>query len=143
VAVLRDFVGRASTWGRAAGANAVDENPDRQAEELLNGERLVSITFILDYLQLGFDDAGMSVLVWPMFMFEELSACYGDADYRDMLCELIEQEVERVTIVPDHSMELLFSSGALLSISLLIDDRVGGGGEAVLLSTPDHRLWVW
>jgi len=105
----------------------------------LVGHKLSSVTFVADYIQLGFDGAGMNAYTTPTVTCGSDSLSLGQPGYRDVLCGQIGCRVER-TEVDKQRVSIVFESGTEVSISLRDDDY--RGPEALEFSLDKDRVWV-
>jgi hypothetical protein len=85
------------------------------------GEPLSMVTFVWDYVQLGFDGCGFNVMCPMSIRTPSDSVRSGAAGFRDRLCELIGQIVLEVEI-SDTTVEISFDQ---YRIDLLLADNVG------------------
>ena len=74
----------------------------------LVGEKLSSVTFVLDYLQLDFDGNGFTMFIWPVIISENEKAVFGEGQYRNKLCALIAKVVTRIAYVEDVFLHIVF-----------------------------------
>jgi len=80
----------------------------------LVGDRLVAVTFVLDsYLQLQFDDANMSVGVWPMVTSDGRTSTASDLGYADSLRRLCGGTVESTSEKTDDGLRIALSTGEI------------------------------
>jgi hypothetical protein len=123
---------------------ALSEPSVKVGEELLNricGFRLTSVEFVLDYLILGFDGQGaLTTMVWPEIIDRDNSVRFGAKDYRDRLCGLIGQPVDRVEISRDETILISFKNDVSLRVPLKNYER---SGEKAIFTAPKHHLYVW
>ena len=77
--------------------------PDYLAADLiaLRGRMLSSVTFVMDYLSLQFDDPVLTCFMWPEVVGDAGSLHFGMSGYRDALCDLIATTVAEVQVTPD------------------------------------------
>jgi hypothetical protein len=116
------------------------ENSGREAVARLVGARLTSINFVLDYLILGFDERGaLTTLVWPEVVLRERVVKFGDDDYRNALCRLIEEVVRAADCSEDETITFSFGT-AELRIPL---KQRQSPGERAIFTAPKHFLHVW
>jgi hypothetical protein len=87
--------------------------------EILIGEKLSSVVFVMDYLQLDFDGNRFTFNIWPIVTVDNKQYKYGDSNYRDKLCLLIAKNVTRVTL--QENKELVIEFGAKDQIILSLD----------------------
>jgi len=85
---------------------------------ILVGEKLSSVTFVLDYLQLDFDGNRFTLNVWPMVVIGNNEYKFGEPSYRDTLCSLIAQVVKQATGEEKQYLNISFESGDMLIVSL-------------------------
>ena len=85
---------------------------------ILVGEKLSSVTFVMDYVQLDFDGNGFTFYIWPRVTNEITEYRFGDQFYRDKLCSLITKIVTSVSAVENQEMTIFFDNGNKLSLSL-------------------------
>lgn len=125
----------------------VDEpDPDwaemERAIGILSGARLTSVQFVLDYLILGFDEKGaLTMLVWPVLNpFGGDQTCFGDRDYRNALCSLIERTVVSLAIETADTISIEFDNRTEIRIPLGASE---GAGERAILTGPHKFLYVF
>jgi hypothetical protein len=108
----------------------------------LTGEQLSSVIFVADYVQFDFNGPILSAFSPPIVEVQGVRYRFPDRASRDALCSLIQQFVASARAEDNHSISVVFDSGARLSISLSSDDYEGP--EAATFSDPkvDGRL-VW
>lgn len=82
--------------------------------EALVEEELGSIVFVMDYLQLDFGNARLSVYVWPTVSIGDVSRGFGDPGYRDALCALIAHEVVETEESPEAGLVIRFGLGEVV-----------------------------
>ncbi len=98
------------------------------------GARLTSVQFVLNYLILGFDERGaLTTLVWPELFDGKASLQFGMPGYRDQLCELIEQVVEKLELTPDETIIIGLKNKAQMRIALR---SYKTSGERAIFTTP-------
>jgi hypothetical protein len=94
---------------------------DKEGKEFLNilgGEKLSSVTFVMDYLQLDFDGNQFTLYIWPVVNFGGKEYLFGEPSYRDNLCFLITQVVKQTYGEEQNYFTLEFEQGARLTVSL-------------------------
>ncbi len=84
-------------------------------------EHLSSVTFVMNYLQLGFNGRGLSVYVWPAVTIGTTTFRQQDNGYRDALCSLIGKQLQRVDEYLDAGLVLEFEGDSALRIPLGFD----------------------
>ncbi len=106
----------------------------------LEGLALASVEFVQDYVQFHFDGPTLTAYTPPTITLQSSTPlAWGDAGYRDALCEQIGSVVLRGEVQP-QKMCLSFLGGGVLEISLKDDDY--RGPEAFQLSLSADRTWV-
>jgi len=70
--------------------------PLREAIQLVVGEQLSSVTFVMDYWQLAFDGHVFSVLTWLSVTQNGRTVRNGEDGFRDRLCEQITKMVSAI-----------------------------------------------
>jgi hypothetical protein len=115
------------------------------ANELLSrlaGRRLTSVVFVMDYVQLTFDDGPILTCdVWPVVVIDDQTRRINDAGYRDGLCSFITQVVVSTTEATGVGLIVRFERG---SLSIHPEQEELVGPEIALLSGFDDRSWmVW
>ena len=96
-----------------------------EALRRLVGQRLVSVVFVQDYLQLVWDDASLTVLN-PITLEGPDHILGPDNDlFPKRLVEFIADETVGVEVTDHEVVRLLFRDGNAISISLQDKDYVG------------------
>jgi hypothetical protein len=106
----------------------------------LQGRQLGAVVFVHDYLQLQFDGTTLTMTTWPI-VHQTREYKFGDAQYRDALCDCIGRVVEIADVVAHIRLRIVFSDGSRLVTSLTDADRVDP--EAVRVDQQDGRWSVW
>ena len=86
--------------------------------DILVGEKLSSVTFVMDYLQADFDGNRFTFYIWPVVTTENTEYKFGDTFYRDRLCSLIAKVVKHVTYVDNKEIIIDFGNNDKLFLSL-------------------------
>lgn len=86
--------------------------------DIVIGEKLSSVTFVMDYLQLDFDGNRFTLNLWPTLNVANSNYEFNDAGYRDKLCQLITEIVKKIVLVEDDSLLIEFETGNSIFISL-------------------------
>lgn len=107
---------------------------------VLSGLQLSSVTFVMDYIQLGFADPYLTAITLPTVVVGDKNYKLGDAGYRDKLCERIGKTVRQACVIEEQEIRLEFEDGANVLISLRPDDYETA--EAATFSN-GSELWVW
>jgi hypothetical protein len=106
----------------------------------LHDRQLGAVVFVQDYLQLQFDGTTLTVTTWPI-VYSDGEFKYGDARYRDALCDCIAQVVRVADVIAGDRLQIVFGDGSKLMISLKDADRVDP--EAVRIEQEDGRWSAW
>ncbi|MDE3106198.1 MAG: hypothetical protein KGK08_13595 [Acidobacteriota bacterium] len=113
-----------------------------QAEDL-EGLPLTAVAFVQDYLQLQFDGPVLTLYAWPEAFRDEGSYAYGEPEYRNVLCELIGNDVEAATLVEDEALEIRFVNGSSLRVSLREEERTGPEAGSLVSGEPGDEMLVF
>jgi hypothetical protein len=84
----------------------------------VEGEYLSSVTFVMDYLQVGFCGKSFNFYNWPVIILGDRSLEIRDAGYRDALCGLIGKTVQRIDVFLDVGLTFKFQTGETMTVSL-------------------------
>jgi hypothetical protein len=106
--------------------------------ELIVGERLSAVTFVLDYIQLAFDGPGFTVLSPIQIQTPNRTVRTGENGFRDGLCEAIGHTVKSFAI-DDRALNIELD-GYRITIDLAASSA---GPEKLLFDDGDGRLTVW
>ena len=120
------------------------QQPDRSTEQALEpivGRELSAVVFVRDYIQLQFDDAGLSALNLPVIESGQETLAFGQPGSRDALCKRIGQAVRSASVKANERILIDFEDGSTLSISLRPDDY--SGPEAAIFNNGPEETWVW
>lgn len=86
--------------------------------DILVSEKLSSVTFVMDYLQVDFDGNGFTFYIWPIVTIDDKGYKLGDQFYRDKLCSLITKVVTTASFVDNEEMIIIFDNNDQLKLSL-------------------------
>lgn len=84
----------------------------------LIGEQLSAVQFIHDYLQLHFNDQGLTCYIWPEIFYNNHFIKFRDINYRNALCELINKIVKNVIIIEGELLSIEFIDSSRINLSL-------------------------
>ena len=116
-------------------------NESKSPLRRIEGARLTSVQFVLDYLILGFDEKGaLTVFVWPEIHRGDVIFKYGSGTYRDELCNLMTHVVSHASEAENQTLRVRFDNGTRLEMPLASVERAG---ERAILTGPKHFLHVW
>ncbi len=98
----------------------------------LIGQRLTSVTFILDYVQLGFENYyGMSIFNPIRLMSRAGEIDYFQCGFKDLLCGLINHAVSKIEYEQEKRVAFVFDHAGVISVGLAEEDY--SGPEALVL----------
>jgi hypothetical protein len=86
--------------------------------DILIGEKLSSVIFVMDYLQIDFDGNRFTFNIWPEITVDRIDYRFGDQFYRDKLCSLIAKIVSETILIENDKMEIKFDDSNKLYLSL-------------------------
>ena len=78
--------------------------------DVLVGEKLSSVTFVMDYLQADFDGNGFTFYIWPVVTVDNIEYRFGVPLYRDKLCSLITRVVDYLIFLDGKGMVIHFDN---------------------------------
>lgn len=113
---------------------------EQQSLGQIVGQKLNSVTFVMDYVQLEFDDARLTAFTQPYLVPDKTILRWDDPGYRDTLCGQIGRKVSSVAIRGGDAIEVAFETGIVVGISL--KDQDYRGAEAAMFNGRDHGWWV-
>ena len=105
------------------------------------GQRLVAIKFVLDYLQVQFDDHHFHCGVWPVVWTTDGQFRYGQPGYRDALCSMLSRPVTRFEEYLDVGFVFEFSESERIEMPLV--DPSSEVIEALGYTGPNHVFSWW
>jgi hypothetical protein len=110
-----------------------------QSFELIVGETLSDVQFVLDYWQLQFDGPSMNIMTPIELRSGELVALDGGFRFREHMCDQIGKTVTGAEL-SETALKLTLEDGSTISISLRDEDY--HGPEAILLLDASRRPLV-
>jgi hypothetical protein len=84
----------------------------------LIGEKLSSVTFVMDYLQMDFDGKGFNMYIWPEVIVEEEVYKFGENQYRDKLCSFIAKQVKEIEYEDEVILGVVFQDNNRIVLCL-------------------------
>jgi hypothetical protein len=84
----------------------------------LAGEKLSSVVFVMDYLQLDFNGNRFTLYIWPEVLVGEDVFHITDEQYRNKLCAIITHVVKHVVYTEQQSLEIHFVEGNQIRLFL-------------------------
>ena len=100
------------------------EAEDQKMLSRILGEQLSGVCFVMDYLQLQFNDNFLTVLTPLSARVGERCFQLGDAEYRDVLCDRITRVATDVTLAAEY-VEIRFDDGSAFVVALKVDGYAG------------------
>jgi len=91
----------------------------------IEGQDLLAVTFIQDYVQFDFNGPELTLYNWPAVFLSEGSYEFGEPGYRDALCSLISENVTTTSFEIGIALEIEFENGVILRSSLRDEDYQG------------------
>jgi hypothetical protein len=117
---------------------------DRLGIGWIEGVEMTSVIFIRDYIQLVFeginDTAILTTYTLPTVYNNNVSYSIDIKGYRDELCSLINQKVEKVLLLEKKAIRLIFEQNTVIEISLREQDY--DGPEAAMFMRGEE-IAVW
>ena len=90
------------------------------------GESLTAVEFVQDYLQLRFDQAYVTLFVWPdVADADGISIAYGQPGYRDALCSVLGENIAEAHYDEARALTFEFENGTVFALSLREEDIPG------------------
>jgi len=83
------------------------------AMQVIVGEKLSSVTFVMDYWQLAFDGHVFSVMTWLAVDADGRTTRSGEDGFRDRLCEQITKIVSAAGFI-DKVLTITFGDGSTI-----------------------------
>jgi len=91
----------------------------------IEGEELKAVEFVEDYLQLRFGESLLRLYDWPHVLLTDFSVAFGEPEYRNALCSLIGETVEKAMLEEDDALTIEFANGIVFGLSLREEDVDG------------------
>jgi hypothetical protein len=118
----------------------MNKQSDRTLLSCLEGKQLASVTFVRDYLQLGFDGPVFSAYVWPVVHVSGISYSISAPGYRDEICKRISRNVISADEIERKELVFNFDDGSSFVVSLRSEEREGP--EAAMLQSNSELGWI-
>jgi hypothetical protein len=84
--------------------------------------KLSSVEFVQDYIQLGFDGPTINVYNPITVKSDDVSITSWNNGFRDLLCGQINKVVGEIRFEPEHALKILFEDDSNIIVSLESDD---------------------
>jgi len=114
----------------------------RTLKEYLQGQRTVSVEFILDYLNIGFDEYKIYLFNWPTIFFNGETIRKNDRRYRDCICFVIGSTVITAEDIANDHFSIGFDCDVSLRIGLASAERAAPD-IAILYDKKLTELMAW
>jgi hypothetical protein len=88
----------------------------------LVNEKLSSVEFVMDYIQLHFDGITSTFYAFPEIHTASVLYTIRDHDYRNRICALIGQKVTAIKFEEEQTFDILFENGWKVHLSLKRDE---------------------
>jgi hypothetical protein len=88
----------------------------------IESEELKAVEFVEDYLQLRFGEPLLKLYDWPHVLLTDFSVAFGEPEYRNALCSLIGETVEKAMLEEDEALTIEFANGIVFALSLREED---------------------
>lgn len=120
--------------------NILGHDFGRKLLQTIVGERLSSVEFVEDYVQLRFNGATLTAFTLPTVSTDSQTLHWGEPHYRDELCRQIGHLVKSVSIQAGEFIEVVFDDNVKVQIS--IRDKDYQGPEAAQFDSVSNDGWV-
>ncbi len=115
---------------------------DQSILKRLENKQLTAVVFVMDYLELHFEDSRLTAYDLPSIRHAEEVFFPATPGYRDTLCALLGKRAIETAEVADESLMIRFEESSTLEISLRDADR-DGPEAAMYWETTSARWNVW
>ena len=132
------------SWSQGAVTSKQEEPHEdlQHALQILVGEKLSSITFVMDYWQLDFDGRGAFTVTSQITVTSvQWATSSEEPGFRDRLCEQIAKIVVSAEFRNDEGVCIAFEDGSVVHLSTRPQDY--RGPEAIEFRRVERRqFWV-
>ena len=107
----------------------------------IEGEELMSVEFVENFLQLRFGEPLLRLYDWPHVLFTDSSVAFGEPEYRNALCAQIGETVEKAMLEEGDALTIEFGNGIVFALSLREEDidSPESGSYSVTGDEPDAQ----
>lgn len=91
---------------------------DWSLKDRLIGEELNAVQFVMDYLQVFFNDKWFNFYVWPSVDINNEIYTFEDIDYKNKLCEFIGKRVKDVYFFDNDILVIEFEKSDRILLNL-------------------------
>jgi hypothetical protein len=116
------------------------EYGDENLMEEIIGEQLSGVTFVMDYVQLLFNSNWINAICGLQVVKGGIVSQWGDAEYRDRLCERITHTVIKAQARKGDAVKIVFDDGYSIVIPVRDEDHIYGP-ECVIYQGSEN-WWV-
>ena len=109
---------------------------DQSVLSRIVGERLTGVCFVMDYLQLQFEDNTLTVLTPHDISVDGRRVQLGDLGYRDTLCDRITKVATGLTL-REEELRISFDDGTAFTATLEVEGYAGN--EAINFHFRENR----
>jgi hypothetical protein len=114
--------------------------PEQKLLQTLVGEKMSSVEFVMDYVQLRFASATLTCVTLPALAIAGRRWSWGDSGYNDQLIGRIDHRVKAVSIKHGDSITITLDDDSVIQISLKDNDYVTA--EAARFQSVSGAWWV-
>lgn len=93
--------------------------------KVIEGSKLSSVEFVMDYVQLRFDGPTLTVFNKPVVRTGHETIKWGDVKFRNALCDLIAHTVSSTDVRRREAAEIVFDNGSVFIVPLGWNDFHG------------------
>jgi hypothetical protein len=116
---------------------------ERRALTPIVGEKLSSVEFVMDYVQLRFDGPTLTAFTMPVVAADGRVFRVGEPGYRDALCERIAVLVTAADVSAE-AIAIDFADGARITVALREEDQVTPPESAMFdEDVPGEGVWIF
>ena len=108
--------------------------------QVLIDQQLTAVTFLLDYLNLGFNTSYLTIISKPIIMSSDKKFDSASPDFCNQLLKCIGMKVEKVHIKTNNHMIINFNNGYKFFLSLKPEDYIAG--EAMIYKDDSGHWWA-
>ncbi len=119
------------------------ENSNIRFLDILIGEKVSSVTFVMNYLQIDFEGNRFTFNIWPMITVDNIDFKFGDTLYRDKLCSLIFKIVSGIELIDNEKLIIAFDESNRIYLSLDPNNPEISGPEIAYFSDINKNFYVF
>jgi len=122
-------------------AQLIDEVIADRGLEMIVGEFMSSVEFVMDYVQLHFNGSALTSFVSPQVHDHGQVFRETEPGYRDTICGLIGAVVTDTEIRLEDVLRITFADSRSITVPLRAEDAVGP--ECAYFVSATGRWWFW